>query len=1275
MANAFVIWGRLNGLLAAGAAARHSQSRTPCTFAPYLYLEVFVMQTKESCFGIGTLVFFRRSLLFLSLLVLFLAVTAQAQVTFNGVQTTVVSDLNQPMGVALDMVGDVFVADTNNARIVEEPSYGGPVVVLASGLSSNPNEVTLDGGGNIYYSLGPDNGVGNGVVFEMPPEGGTPTAVPFVLRYYNGNTFSNPAGLVVDQAGDVFMADSYGGYVAKLPRVGSGWGTQEVVLDAPAAGTGDPNISPWGVGLDAAGDLYAADGYGHVLESQRSGTSYGAPTALTSSYAGQGLAVDAAGNMYTSISENQEVFEVPAGGGTPIEVPFTFNSLSTPQGVAVDGWGDVYVADSNNNDVLEVATTSVNLGIKGVGPGTLSQSLSFNLGGVTVSSIAVLNEGAAGLDFMQGSGGTCTTGTYSAATTCTVNVGFNPVAPGVRHGAVVFYDENGQQLFSLPVYGFGVAPQVAFEGAAPVGTGAGVGLGESGAVAVDGSGNLFVVVTAIQGKVVEYPRSGSGYGAGVTVANLERPAGIAVDGAGNLFVTVDTPDGSIVEIPRIPSGYGAAVTVAGNISFPYGITVDGGNNVFFTSQGNSEVDELLFSLKGYSAPVSISTSVPYPSGIAVDNRGNLVVSSLYDNSLAGGTGSVVEIRLNPNGYGQPFQVAGNLDYPFGVWMESNESVVFATESDGNQDGNTGAIYEMQNVGLIGAYGSPVALASGLSGPMGVAGDSAGDVYFTNSGSGQIMSLPRGSAPTVKFGATEVGQLSSQTQVVTLRNIGNVPLTLDAISFPASFPESASSVSTDCSTTQALTAGASCPLTIGFEPSTGGAISGGLAVTDNSLDVQNAVETIALSGNGVSPAVVSLSATSLSFGSETVGGSSNSQSVTLTNTGTAALSIASIAVTGPNASSFVFANSCGASLAAGASCSIHGHFAPTVAGVLEAAILITDDAGNSPQAIALGGTGVSPPVTLSATGLTFASTIEGEQSGSQTVTMTNTGTAALTISSITVTGTNASSFVFANSCGASLAVGANCTIHGHFAPVATGALKAAITITDSAADSPQTIALSGTGVKGPVTLSAYSLAFGSTIEGTWSASQTVIVTNTGTAALSITSIALTGADASQFAVGNTCGTSLAVGATCQIHSHFQPAAMGAMTAQVTITDSATTSPQSIALTGTGVPMPVTLSTKSLAFGSVSAGSTSASDYVTMTNTGSAVLTITSIAVTGADASSFVFANSCGTSLAVGASCSIHGHFAPAVTGALTAAVTITDSATTSPQTIALSGTGQ
>jgi predicted acylesterase/phospholipase RssA len=100
------------------------------------------------------------------------------------------------------------------------------------------------------------------------------------------------------------------------------------------------------------------------------------------------------------------------------------------------------------------------------------------------------------------------------------------------------------------------------------------------------------------------------------------------------------------------------------------------------------------------------------------------------------------------------------------------------------------------------------------------------------------------------------------------------------------------------------------------------------------------------------------------------------------------------------------------------------------------------------------------------------------------------------------------------------------------------------------------------------LAPTSIAFGATTVGTWSGLQAVTMTNTGTAALSITSIAVTGANASQFVFANTCGTSLAVGASCSIHGHFQPTSTGAMSAAIAITDSAANSPQSISLSGTG-----------------------------------------------------------------------------------------------------------
>jgi hypothetical protein len=186
---------------------------------------------------------------------------------------------------------------------------------------------------------------------------------------------------------------------------------------------------------------------------------------------------------------------------------------------------------------------------------------------------------------------------------------------------------------------------------------------------------------------------------------------------------------------------------------------------------------------------------------------------------------------------------------------------------------------------------------------------------------------------------------------------------------------------------------------------------------------------------------------------------------------------------------------------------------------------------------------------------------------------------------------------------------------------------------------------------------------------------VTLTNTGGMPLVIHGINYIGADATSFVFGNSCGSSLAAGASCTIHGHFAPTTTGPLTATIVITDNAPGSPHTISLTGTGAVPVVSLSATSLTYGPQTFGSESASQLVTLTNTGILPLGIISIRVTGADASSFDFANNCGSSLAAGSSCTIHGHFAPTTTGPLTAAIVITDHAGNSPQSITLTGTGQ
>jgi len=328
---------------------------------------------------------------------------------------------------------------------------------------------------------------------------------------------------------------------------------------------------------------------------------------------------------------------------------------------------------------------------------------------------------------------------------------------------------------------------------------------------------------------------------------------------------------------------------------------------------------------------------------------------------------------------------------------------------------------------------------------------------------------------------------------------------------------------------------------------------------------------------------------------------------------------------------------------------------------------------SPQKATLSATAVisAPNATLSSTSLTFSAQAIGTTSPAKSVTLKNTGTASLTITSIAIAGTNAGDFAQTHNCGSSLAAGASCSISVRFKPTASGTRSAALAITDNAAGSPQKVTLTGIGTTAK--LSPSSLNFGTVAIGSASPAQTVTLTNVGTTTLSITGIAITGTNSGNFAQTHTCGSSLAAGARCSISVTFKPTVSGTRTAALSITDNAAGSPQHVPLSGIGTS--AKLSPTSLSFGSVAIGSASPAQTVTLTNVGTTTLTVTGIAITGTNAGDFVQTNTCGSSLAAGASCSISVTFKPTEFGfgTRTAALSVSDNAAGSPQKVFLSGT--
>jgi Abnormal spindle-like microcephaly-assoc'd, ASPM-SPD-2-Hydin len=417
--------------------------------------------------------------------------------------------------------------------------------------------------------------------------------------------------------------------------------------------------------------------------------------------------------------------------------------------------------------------------------------------------------------------------------------------------------------------------------------------------------------------------------------------------------------------------------------------------------------------------------------------------------------------------------------------------------------------------------------------------------------------------------------------------------------------------------------------------------------------------------------VTVTPTALNFGSEAVGTTSTAQTVTLTNGQSTALTINNIFGGGSDPGDFKQSNDCGTSVPAGDSCTINISFDPTTTGTRTATLSVSDSATNSPQVVTLTGAGTSgATITVSPASINFGNQATGTTSAATPVTVTNTGNSTVTFTSIAVTGTNGSSFGQTNNCGTSLTAGSTCKVNVTFSPATTGSFSAAVTLTDNATNNPQSVSLSGTGVA-PVTLSSTTLAFGTVLVGTVKTAPPVTLTNNLKVALTGITVAVTGNGYTQT---NTCGTSIAAGATCTITVKFTPKASGSSAGSVTITDSASNSPQTITLTGLG-ELPVSVAPLTLAFGTEKVGSTTAAKTVTVTNNQKTTLTITSIALAGTDPGDYaISANTCGSSLAAAAKCTVSVTFKPKVTGSRPAALDFTDSATTSPQKVTLSGTG-
>lgn len=540
-----------------------------------------------------------------------------------------------------------------------------------------------------------------------------------------------------------------------------------------------------------------------------------------------------------------------------------------------------------------------------------------------------------------------------------------------------------------------------------------------------------------------------------------------------------------------------------------------------------------------------------------------------------------------------------------------------------------------------------------SGQLTIAGNLSASIVVALSGNGVKPSTLQVSPTVLDFGSVEAGTISTPLQI-TVQNSDARAVTIGSVTVTGPFTLSGNV----CGTT--LAASSACQLLVEFEPATAGAARGQLTMVDSW-----GTQTVQLSGTGTAQPTDTLGATSLTFGETIIGTNSAAQAVTLTNSGGNPLTGIAVSVSGP----FQQSNDCTTQLSANSRCGIQVQFLPTAAGTQTGTLTIADILRT--QTVALSGTGVSPPAfRIVPASLTFAAQTVGAASQPQTLTIINSGGAAMSNFGFQISGSSAASFAMGtSSCGATLASGASCTMQVIFTPATAGGLLATLTLSASNAKAA-TVALNGTGqTAAALVVSPTQLTFAAQAIGQTSAGQTVTITNNGGTAAAGLALSASG----WFAVAQTmCGTSLAAGASCTAAVTFTPMQTGALTGVLTIQSSSLSAATTVALSGIGgLTGAVQVQPARVGFPATGVGTTSGAVVVTLTNTGSASLA--SLALSASDGFQ-IASTTCGSALASAANCTVSVVSSPTKAGAISGALTIHSSALAADAQVPLTGTG-
>ncbi|HUO32357.1 MAG TPA: choice-of-anchor D domain-containing protein, partial [Bryobacteraceae bacterium] len=569
-----------------------------------------------------------------------------------------------------------------------------------------------------------------------------------------------------------------------------------------------------------------------------------------------------------------------------------------------------------------------------------------------------------------------------------------------------------------------------------------------------------------------------GDGDPATIAELKTPVGVTVDSAGDVYIA----DYGNCVIREVTAATGIINTIAGTgvcgfngdgpateheLNYPSRVYLDANDNLLVTDYKSQRVRWIspagimttiggngTAGLAGDGGP-ALSGEFNGPNGVTLDASGNIFV------------GDDANLRVR--------QITA-----FSALSTSPSSLDFGLVTLGSTGGSQYLTLSalgpltFSNISVTAPFTEYDDCGSGLSNAATcimyvffkptVTGDQTGAItiedngFFTDTttislqGTGSALSVTGG--PLI-FG-NEAVKTTSAAKTVTVANKNTASVTMGTVS--VNDTDFAIAANKCPAAGSVLAGGASCTISVVFDPKTTGAKKGALVINDSD---PSSPQIVGMTGTGTS--LVVLSPASLTFPTQAAGTTSALKKVTLTNNTGATLTLQNppLSVAAPFSTSS--ATTCTKNLAipTGGSCVIYVEFAPTAVGYPTGTLSVLDSDATSPQTVSLSGTATAVEFTPPTVSLT--STVGTQVSVS--VNIANVGTSAITFTAGTITGPNASDWSTNASdppCGGSLAPGAPCTFTIYFKPSIVGSESATYLVYDSSTGSPQSLTLSGTG---------------------------------------------------------------------------------------------------------------------------------------------------------------------------------------------------------------------